>query len=828
MSTTNDLGSTLVKFARDGSFPDSEDVSATRTETSSLAAALEVLKEAKEDLEKDIRLISRDQPPEVDSWIQQAQGIQDDINKTKSLASQIVRDADAGDDKLEALEHSRHHVEFLTKETLFNNQLWETLKAIKRANDLMDEAEVIASEKHILGSLHKLTEAGNAILAIKIDHSIRAKTLLRSRLTDLSESVHENFMAVWASLVSVNFDRGFIEIHQVLDHDRMTIDEAVIGLELFGEVVSAAEKFWQQLDDAVLKPRTDLQHLREAESLASITIDGNVLRINDEPMDRNIGSLFKDLERIVRFLNTQLPKDFVSAVADAMMPVLAARIEQDWLRSSIPASLESMVPYQKVMAQVSDFGAMIEKLGWPGSEPFHNWVDNAPKNWLGKRRDDSLDYVRRQLSHGIDKTKKVKHVEKGMVSKGEKEQLGLIKNGETDQEDDEWGAWGSDAEEEPKVERKRSRHSLNETREKVQMTPPIIDDDETASWSDNWGFGDDDTAQADDTTDSKPQESAPIEKEITVSETYTISSIPQHVFDAIKSVLEDAAALSQENREQLPVSPAASGLFTLPSFILAMYRAVSPYHYSYDPSGNMYLYNDALYLSDQLKQYGEKWALRDDLPLRVRNKLKLEPEMKALEGFGKRAYIDEMNSHKTIIKDLMGGAQNFLLSSSSSLPAGVDESLAQVIDHVRRQAKSWKDILPPSAWSQAVGSLANTIASKMIQDVGDLDSLGAEATDRLGKLFNKITKLDDLFLVPGADSPQTAHYASDWLRMQFMGQVLQSTLADIRYLWFDSHLSVYFTAEQVRDLIELSFGKVPAQRMLIREIMANPSPVSAT
>jgi protein transport protein DSL1/ZW10 len=41
------------------------------------------------------------------------------------------------------------------------------------------------------------------------------------------------------------------------------------------------------------------------------------------------------------------------------------------------------------------------------------------------------------------------------------------------------------------------------------------------------------------------------------------------------------------SNEQNPVAVAAAGLFALPTLILAMYRAVSPYYYTLGSGGNM-------------------------------------------------------------------------------------------------------------------------------------------------------------------------------------------------------------------------------------------------
>lgn len=42
-----------------------------------------------------------------------------------------------------------------------------------------------------------------------------------------------------------------------------------------------------------------------------------------------------------------------------------------------------------------------------------------------------------------------------------------------------------------------------------------------------------------------------------------------------------------DSNEQNPVAAATAGLFALPTLILAMYRAVSPYYYALSTGGNM-------------------------------------------------------------------------------------------------------------------------------------------------------------------------------------------------------------------------------------------------
>lgn len=83
-----------------------------------------------------------------------------------------------------------------------------------------------------------------------------------------------------------------------------------------------------------------------------------------------------------------------------LMPDLSVHVKEAWLDAAVPSSLEDMADYQKALAQVKNFAAMLRTLDWPGVDTFNDWVANAPKIWLAKRREDSLDRVRNGLSLG--------------------------------------------------------------------------------------------------------------------------------------------------------------------------------------------------------------------------------------------------------------------------------------------------------------------------------------------------------------------------------------------------------------------------------------------
>lgn len=235
-----------------------------------------------------------------------------------------------------------------------------------------------------------------------------------------------------------------------------------------------------------------------------------------------------------------------------------------------------------------------------------------------------------------------------------------------------------------------------------------------------------------------------------------------------------------------------------------------------------------MYLAEQLSTFTTSWQSRSDLADRAKAMLNLTVEVSKLQGFANRSYTREMNTQKTVLRDLIGGTQS---------PKDQDEWEANIeagTVRIRTMAAIWEAILARSVWSQAVGSLADALATKLITDVVEMDSIGQEEAYSIAKAITTATELDDLFLpsklagtAPVEDEmPTTAQYAPSWLRLKYLSEVLQSNLNEVKYLWLESELSLYFTAEEVVDLIEASFEKNYRTRETIREIQAKPHPLA--
>ena len=67
-------------------------------------------------MQTEIRDISRETIPDVESWMTNARAVQQDIERLRRLATEIVREAEADEERLAHLEDRKAHLELLEKE----------------------------------------------------------------------------------------------------------------------------------------------------------------------------------------------------------------------------------------------------------------------------------------------------------------------------------------------------------------------------------------------------------------------------------------------------------------------------------------------------------------------------------------------------------------------------------------------------------------------------------------------------------------------------------------------------------------------------------------
>lgn len=395
--------------------------------------------------------------------------------------------------------------------------------------------------------------------------SVRPVKLLDLRTFELKNTVHQVFDHVWKALVHVDAEKKTISIAQTKEGEVMSLSDAVVGLKAYKEVDQRMAQLWHEIDQAVLGPRMDI----ERPVLQSVLVDGDVLWAEGQA-DKSVDALLSDMDNVFSFFSERLPGELIESISAHMMPEVASRIISVWLDSAVPASLKEMDQFESVMARAKQFCARLSELHFTGFNELQEWVEDAPKVWLAKCRETALDNVRLRLSQGLGAPKQVERIEKQMVSRAEGQELAAAPTTAAAAEDEDWGAaWDDDGEQQDEVPKEDSLPQNSQS--------GGADEDGTAAWGwgddadtqepsttrpeepkqdaneedggEAWGWGDEDAQEGPNPTAATGSTSvhAPVERqrEMTLKETYNISSMPEPVLQLVFAILEDGAALTQ-------------------------------------------------------------------------------------------------------------------------------------------------------------------------------------------------------------------------------------------------------------------------------------------
>ncbi len=827
---TESIPPAILGYLTNNEYPESEQVSSSELSNATLSDLLQALHKEQEEAKSSIRELSVSAAPDIDSWISRAKELQADILRSRETARQIVAEAEAGRDLRSDVEEKSNKLSLLEKEVNFNETLTGTLERVKLVNSLLDRAQDQAVEAD-LECLGTLEEAEESIAALDGIAGSRAVDALRQRSLQLRDGIKESVAEFWTAYCSVNVEERWVQIHHpdylmgsVPDNlPELKFEVIVNGAKALDTFDGLVQKLAKEIDRAVVRPRLTLS---DEQLVANIQIEAQTLSCDGMSGDISHKALFEDVRRILDFLDKRLPKAVSTALSTQLMPLLFSRLENQWLDDAIPVAMKDVPDFQLLLEDVEQLARHVDSIGWSGSDRLSAWAHNAPRAWLTKRREAVLGDVRNLVFQGLRERKTVERVETRVVSKHDMGLEDAAAAGKND--DDEWdAAWDEPEESTPAAA--------------PQQNPPADtndDDDEASAWNideddplskeddagandegDAWGWGDEDQKSASPRITAKQQKSASTtqpngerndQQELTLRETFLVTAIPDGILRILQQTITDAQTLAGPRYADSPLSPASAALYTIPTLALAIYRATAPTAYTkVDGLGSMLIYNDASRLADQLH------AWQADQP--AQSRLKVDNDVAALHSFAKRAYTSEMEAQRTILRDLLDGAQGFSGCSQQPMKQECESAVDDTISRLRDVAKMWAPILSSSAFLQSLGGLLNSVTTKVITDIQGLPDIGEADSTTLKELCDRVLSASDLFTgEEGRD--MTFVYCPTWLKFQYLAEILVSSLADIRWMWTEGELSLEFAAEEVVELVEALFAESELRRTAVREI----------
>ncbi|KAJ0419970.1 hypothetical protein BJY00DRAFT_301819 [Aspergillus carlsbadensis] len=804
-----EISKAVLDFAAEGTYPESEQIVAAEFPLSALSKELEFITQARNQVEAEISSLSQENDFDVDEWISQAKQLHADLERSRLTAREIVKQHENTVPLQSNVEDAAAKVNLVEKEIIFSQALTNTLEEVQSICRQLDSTRALCQDGRITNVIENL-EA--------INHTINQDSYFKQ--TNVRGLLLENVSSLRQDLVGLLHSRW--NQHFKLDHKEGTfviskdaLEETISTLARLDELATANDQFQKDLFlvviDSILLPN------KNGYSHGIQVLEGSI-RVEPEPSPASVRDVLNRVSTVLTFLHQSLPLAIQSPLSDTFIPAISSKIISHWLSTAIPTELEGLGWFEATLNHVLEFTKLVGSLNWHGQEELVSWVNQAPRLWLTRRRVDSLDQVRKVLSSSNGDSRQAERVEKRQIHASDEVSLDNSTLDDWDagwddqnRDDEDVSAWGVDD---------------GEDESKATKAKAGVDDDEDDDAGDAWGWADDDeedqsfedtTAPNKVATEAKPSQDQKAKsqfgpREITLKENYTITDVPDSILHIIRQQVADSVAISQPTNTSTLVSSSGAGLLALPTLILAMFKATASSSYSLKlNSGQMYLYNDSLYLSERVREVADK----SQLP-------RLHADAEALERFGKLAYSKEMQTQRTIITDLLDGAQGFSQCSEQPFLGECENAVSATVDRLQDVYAEWQPILSHSALLQALGSLVSTVINKIIIDIVDLGDISEAQSQKLVSFCNQLSKLEKLFLPANSDSTEPVHmtavYVRNWLKFQYLINILESSLADIKFLWVEGELSLEFSADEVVDLMEALFAESDYRRKAIAEI----------
>ncbi|KAG0638182.1 hypothetical protein HOY80DRAFT_968902 [Tuber brumale] len=834
------LADAVLSSVLDGSYPDSDDVAGAVLEASALPEIITSLQKARESLYDEVRTVSRESGPEIDSWISQARRLHKDIESSKTKADEIIQLAEQEKRLNLELEDSIMQARLLISEINFNEALTEILSRLQLIDLTLYQVKHLLNTGELCQAIETLDNVEVALEKLPVSGETIVISLMKEKAKGLRSMLTNKIEDCWKYLLKINPGKGEISIDRDAAGSGPPVENVIEALKKLDLLNGKIDHLHHQIDTLLVAPRFD--SLKG--SAPTFSVGGNILRMGGNTNDLSATRMFNDLRQMIIFFNRNLPSGITLVFSRIFIANLTTRLMSS-LSSSVPSSLDDLPKFEALLKETREFENFLHQISWTKETELREWTERAPKVWLSKRKETSLDRARQILSRGTSAVKVVERTEtqemKVTSSTERRKSVGApmdvwnddcgwgdedtpvdtaaaAESLQIDIDDDDASGWGLDED----IDIEDEEQKEDEKPSQPVDAPTEEDGLDNLDWGE-WGEDDpgieaqelmtaSDTAPAKKPTESKSaiMPSSYHSRDITLRESYTITSIPDAIMEIIVRVVDEVKRLS--TMPPSAVTPAASGMLSIPSLVLAAYRALAPTSYSTNISSNMYVYNDCVRIAQQLQ------GLEVTVEL-IHPNNNWDTDINLIQSFGKHHYSKEIGLQRTILCDFLDGAQGFVGCTNFPQSADCQTAISSVVARIKEIHTSWSQVLSPSVLFQSVGLLLNTVVTKLINDIEDIPDIPAADSEKICTFFEEISTLESLFpsAPGGAGVSTTGFHCKNWLKFRFLQQILDSRIADILYMLREGHLEGFETEELV-DLVKALFADNDNRKKCIDEI----------
>lgn len=185
-----------------------------------------------------------------------------------------------------------------------------------------------------------------------------------------------------------------------------------------------------------------------------------------------------------------------------------------------------------------------------------------------------------------------------------------------------------------------------------------------------------------------------------------------------------------------------------------------------------------------------------------------------MDKFGKRHLRQVLEQHQSHITDILNGAGGFQnCSHEGGNLFNCQAAAEKLTSYLTQLSDEWEDQVSDNARMQMLGTLLNCAATTIVTEVENLGDVSEAESQELAKLVAVISAgVESLF-----GEALTATFCQNWLKFEYLGQILESNLADIRYL-LESDALVDYSADELVSLVHALFSDSERREKLISDI----------
>ncbi|OWF53385.1 centromere/kinetochore protein zw10 homolog [Mizuhopecten yessoensis] len=296
-----------------------------------------------------------------------------------------------------------------------------------------------------------------------------------------------------------------------------------------------------------------------------------------------------------------------------------------------------------------------------------------------------------------------------------------------------------------------------------------------------------------------------------------------HISVCIQQLLTLAYETLHEAGESSP--QCAVQLFYAVRNMLELFCSVFPTYHKENlvnfPQLSAIFHNNCMFIAHHLMTMGHQF--RKKLPPSI-NATFVDLVQK-IRRLGTDTFLQQMSRMKGVMAECLGGANGFASVSEENMYFNAERAIKQTMHQFHHLQKVWQEVLPPSVYRKAMGTLLNSVVVDITASIVVLEDISSDDARQLATLLTIIMdKAGPLLQTPSDDKInltfELQRNVSRWLRFKELITVLNASLLEISDRWAEGKgpLAVEFTPNEMKQLIRALFQNTERRAAVLAKI----------